>query len=279
MSYENWPRKQELISGQEYIGNQLVAKEIAKKGYESIIKEYVYIDTIHVEKTLKLIPNAWDLFHGVGIDLGGGVGCISSTIAKKNNVEKIFCVELVEEAVRLCQPIVKKNILGNKSNKVISVVGDFDFLKIKDNSIDFAISWDSMHHSSDPIKTFKECKRILKKNGIFVIVDRAHNNSTSNSEIERILNIKYDEEFLRKNYRPKNTVLTRKENGEHEYRFIEWEKFFMDAGFKLEKCIIIKTNSEENKMMKNDDHIEEIFVDYDLGAFGNRKVAFLLKKE
>ena len=113
MSYEKWPRNESMISGQEYIGNQLVAKETAKKGYESIIKEYVYIDTFHVEKTLKIIPNAWDSFHGTGIDLGGGVGCISSTIGRKNDVEKIFCVELVEEAVRLCQPIVKKNILKN----------------------------------------------------------------------------------------------------------------------------------------------------------------------
>ena len=61
------------------------------------------------------------------------------------------------------------------------------------------------------VKTLKECKRVLKKNGIFIIVDRAHNNSTPDSEIERMLNIVYDENFLTKFYRPKGTILTRKE--------------------------------------------------------------------
>ena len=39
----------------------------------------------------------------------------------------------------------------------------------------------------------------------------------------------------------------------------------------------IKTSTDENKKLKNDDSIPEIFVDYELGAFGNRKVIFVLK--
>lgn len=224
-----------------------------------------------------MIPKANELIHGVGIDLGGGVGCISSTLAKNENIEKIYCVEISEATVKLCHPIVKKKILENNTSKVQSVIGDFDQLELPDNSIDFAVSWDSMHHSLDPVKTFQECKRVLKPNGIFVIVDRAHNNSTSDSEIERMLNIQYDENFLKKNYRPDNLILTRKENGEHEYRFFEWKSFFNESGFELIQSSVIKTISDENKKLHNDDNIEEIFVDYDLGAFGNRKVAFVLR--
>ena len=32
-------------------------------------------------------------------------------ISKTKNVEKIYCIELVEEAVTMCQPIVKHEIL------------------------------------------------------------------------------------------------------------------------------------------------------------------------
>ena len=46
------------------------------------------------------------------LDLGGGVGCISSTVAQNETIQKIFCIELVEDVVKLCQPIVKENILG-----------------------------------------------------------------------------------------------------------------------------------------------------------------------
>ena len=277
MSHKIWKRPENLISGQEYAGNQLVAKLASEKGFSAIIDEYVYIHPENVENTFDIIPNSSEHIHGIGIDLGGGVGCISSTLAKRKNVKKIYCIELVEEAVTMCQPIVKREILKENDNKVISVVGDFDDLNLENNSIDFAVSWDSMHHSMNLIKTLKECKRVLKKNGIFIIVDRAHNNSTPNSEIERMLNIVYDENFLTKFYRPKGTILTRKENGEHEHRFFEWDNFFEGSGFKLIDSVVIKTESDENRKLKNDNNVNEIFVNYNLGAFGNRKVAFVLR--
>ena len=277
MDYQIWKRNPNLISGQEYITNQLVAKEASSKGFSAIIDEYVYINSENVENTFNIIPKSSELIHGTGIDLGGGIGCISSTLAKRNAVDKIYCVELVEDAVKLCHTIVKQEILKEEKHKVISVIGDYDNLELEDNSIDFAVSWDSMHHSIDPIKTFKECKRVLKKNGLFIIVDRAHNNSTPDSEIERMLNITYDQEFLAKNYRPKDTILTRRQNGEHEYRFFEWKKFFKESGFDLIDSVVIKTESDENRKLRNDNNIKEIFVNYNLGAFGNRKVAFVLR--
>ena len=277
MDYQIWKRNPNLVSGQEYVTNQLVAREASAKGFGAIIDEYVYINSENVDSTFNIIPKSSGLIHGVGIDLGGGVGCISSTLARRDSVDKIYCVELVEDAVKLCHKIVKQEILKNEEHKVVSVVGDYDNLELEDNSIDFAVSWDSMHHSIDPVKTFKECKRVLKKNGAFIIVDRAHNNSIPDSEIERMLNITYDEKFLTKYYRPKDTILTRRQNGEHEYRFFEWKKFFEESGFDLLDSVIIKTESDENRKLKNDNNLKEIFVDYELGAFGNRKVAFVLR--
>ena len=277
MTYVTWFREESLISGQEYLGNQLIAQNASSKGYNAIINEYVYIDTHHVSDILKKIPDISNMMKGVGIDLGGGVGCISSTVAQNETIQKIFCIELVEDVVKLCQPIVKENILGKNSDKVTSVVGSFDNLELEDNSIDFAISWDAMHHSSNLYKTLLECKRVLKDDSVFVIVDRGHNDSTPDSEIERMLDIIYDKEFLIKNYRSEDTILTRWENGEHEYRFSEWKNYFKKTGFDVLSSTIIKTSTDENKKLKNDVGIPEIFVDYELGAFGNRKVVFVLK--
>ena len=118
---------------------------------------------------------------------------------------------------------VKREILKEKEDKVISVVGDFDNLELSDNLVDFAVSWDSMHHSTDPIKTLQECKRVLRKNGILIIVDRGHNNSTPDSEIQRMLNIRYDEEFLIKNHRPRNMILTREKMENMNIDFLNGE--------------------------------------------------------
>jgi len=199
-------------------------------------------------------------------------------LALKKEVKKIYSVEVVENVVKLCQPIVIKKILKQNKNKVISVIGDFDNLELKDNSVDFAVSWFSMHHSNDPVKTFKEAGRVLKKGGKFIFIDKIHNNSTPDSEIERMLNIIYSREFLKNNFRPVDKILTRRENGEHEYRFFEWEKFIRMTGFKLITQVVIKTDNEENRQIKNDNNLCEIFINYAIGGFGNRAVGFVLLK-
>jgi ubiquinone/menaquinone biosynthesis C-methylase UbiE len=273
-----WKRNPALLIGQEYLGNQLLARNIAEKGYEAILQEYVYIKPAFVAESFKYIPMAWESMHGVGIDLGGGVGCISSTVALKPEINSIYCVELSEDVVRKCQPIVIQTILGDSCNKVTSVIGDFDQLEIADNSMDFALTWHSMHHSVNPVDTLRECFRVLKKKSRFIMVERAHNNSTPQSEIDRMLGITYSKEFLRNNYRPENQVLTRRENGEHEYRFEEWVQYLTSAGFKIISGVVIKTNTAENKSIINDHGLKEILVDHAIGCFGNRKVGFLLEK-
>ena len=115
MDYQIWKRNPNLISGQEYVTNQLVAREASTKGFDAIIDEYVYINSENVNSTFNIIPKLSELIHGIGIDLGGGVGCISSTLAKRDSVDKIYCVELVEDAVKLCHNIVKQKILKNEN--------------------------------------------------------------------------------------------------------------------------------------------------------------------
>jgi len=267
------------IDNQEYIGNDLLAQKLSKKGYNALIRDYVYISPENVKKTFLHIPFAWESFKGQGIDLGSGVGCISSTVARKPDVKKIYSVELVESVVTLCQPIVINKILKTEERKkVVSVIGDFDNLQIKDSQLDFAVSWFSMHHSVNPVVTFKEALRVLKQGGRFIFVDKIHNNDTPDTEIERMLNIIYSEDFLKNNFRPPGIRLTRRENGEHEYRFFEWEKFIKKSGFKIITEIIVKTDNEENCRIKNDNKLDEVFVDYDVGGFGNRAIGFVLEK-
>ena len=55
----------------------------------------------------------------------------------------------------------------------------------------------------------------------------------TDTEIEIMLNIQYDESFLEKSYRSKDTVLLQKDDGEHEHRFFEWENLFINSGLSL----------------------------------------------
>ena len=90
------------------------------------------------------------------------------------------------------------------------------------------------------------------------------------------VNIQYSKEFLEANYLPVEKVLTRAENGEHEYRYSEWNQFFKDSKFSVIQSLIIVENNKLHKV-KNDAGLDEILVDYELGGFERQKVIYLLK--
>jgi len=276
-SYLIWKKIQDPTNANEFLVGRTLARELHQKNFKDIAIQYIFIKPKDAERVFKIIPSSWESIKGVGIDLGGGIGCMSSLVAKKDEVEKVYCVEYTEDLVKLCQPVMKRAILGERADKVISVVGDFDNLELADNSLDFAISWDSIHHSHDPVKTLKECRRVLKSGRRLIMVDRAHNNSTPDSEIDRMHNIVYDKDYLRRNYLDENMIMTRIENGEHEWRFNEWENFFQQSGLKLLEMVILKTDTKENRELKNDRNLEEIFLPFKIGGFGHRKIGFVLE--
>ncbi len=275
MAILNWYIDNALTEGQDYRGNQLLAKNISSKGYHEIIAEYVYVTPTDIQKILCAVPGAWEAFHGKGIDLGGGVACISSTIARKPSVESIICVEVTEEVVKLCQPIVIREILGHDQHKVIPCIGDFNQLQLESDSLDFAVAWGSLHHSYQLVDTLVECKRVLKPEGLLVVIERAHDNSTPEAEINRMLNIEYDEAFLTRTYRDSEMILTRRDNGEHEYRYVEWADAFHKSGFQIQSARVITARSPE-LTEPNDAGIPEVYIDSPLGGFLSSKIGYVL---
>ena len=229
-----------------------------------------------IETIFLQIPGAWEAFNGQGIDLGGGVACISSTIATKPNVQSIYCVEISEDVVTFCHPIVTKTVLQDERTKVISVIGDFNHLQVESDSMDFAVAWSSLHHSYQLDETLTECRRVLKPNGHLVVVERAHNNSTSKSEIERMLNIRYDKAFLRKTYRNPSMTLTRRDNGEHEYRYCEWSAAFENAGFLISSAVVIRNSTTSPNPAFNDANLLEVSIEAMMGGHTSSKVGYLL---
>ena len=172
MKILRWKVKNNILKSGDYKLNNHIASKISKKGYRSIIKYYTDITPQNIQKILKKNKKFWSGFEGVGVDLGGGVGCVSSVVAKKKSNKKVYCVEVVKNAVLKCQPQVIKNILKKKSNKVVSVIGDFDNINLPDSSVDFCFAWQALHHSNNVIKTLKEAKRITRNNGKILIIDR-----------------------------------------------------------------------------------------------------------
>ena len=92
-----------------------------------------------------------------------------------------------------------------------------------------------------------------------------------------MLSIVYDKEYLRKNYLDENMTLTRRDNGEHEWRYQEWDHYIAESGFNLLERVAIKTDTDDNRALKNDVGDVEIFVPFNIGGFRHRKVGFVLE--
>lgn len=232
-----WPVPLELqfSAAVEYRNN--FAQELAKRSVPEITQLYVYMSVFEMDRMVTLASRYLlsEPLRGIGVELGAGCGLLASVIAKRKTVERVFAVEICEQMASLVIPKVASSVLGKDANKVISVLGSFDDLRLAENSVDFAVEIDSLHHSDNLNTTLSECARVLKPGGWLLCFDRCHPNSVTDDEVERLLSQVYSREFLLANNYPPDITLTRRENGEHEYRLFEWQAAFEAAGFQFIK--------------------------------------------
>jgi ubiquinone/menaquinone biosynthesis C-methylase UbiE len=203
----------------------------AESREKAIYNEHIYIEK---DELLEIIDESLRSFNfipeGIGVELGAGCAAISVELALNNpKIEKIYAVEIVPEIVEIAQ----KNLIQihRLSNKIIPVVGSFDQIEVSDNSIDFAVEFDSFHHSFDLQKTISESYRVLKQGGRLLIIDRSHWNASKKRRIELEEQV-YSEKFLVDRGWDKSKKITRSDNGEHEYLLSEYLSAIKNAGFR-----------------------------------------------
>lgn len=237
-----------------------------------LILRYTYITPKQIQIVLDRDPLIRSVLRGHGIDIGGGIGCVSSALSQFAEIQSIICLDISFMAVTVGQRRVFDWDPNAIPEKVVSVVGNFDYLDLPDSSLDFAIAWDSLHHSDSLERTLMELFRVLKSGGHVLIVDRAHSNKKTVADLEKLLDIEYSEEFKATNFIDTNQTITRRDNGEHEYRLIDWEECSMRSGFKVNTLLCI--GPEKSKL--ND--LENLFVPFSLGGFDKARVVMVLSK-
>ena len=67
-----------------------------------------------------------------------------------------------------------------------------------------------------------------------------------------MLNIQYSKAWLRENYLPQDKTFTRKDNGEHEYRFRDWENYFFRSKFKIVDSFVLREKGSGKDYFEND---------------------------
>jgi len=108
-------------------------------------------------KGLKIIEHYTKNKKGKMLDIGTAGGSFLH-VAKNNDWEVYGC----EPNKWMCN-------WGKKNYKINIKPGDVFMQKYKDNFFDVVTLWDVLEHTPDPLKTLKECNRILKPNGLLIV--------------------------------------------------------------------------------------------------------------
>jgi SAM-dependent methyltransferase len=187
------------------------------------------LDLIEDLKLLNIIPD----IHGCGVEFGAGLAILSCGIVKNFvAIDQIFAIEGCKAYAVHGINLISNRILKKEAEKIIPCFGSFEEIPIKDNSIDFVIQIESLHHAENLIEPVREGFRLLKEGGYFLSIDRSWIDSVDDSTLENMLNHRYDKSWLLNKGFSDAKIMTRRDNGEHEYRDCEWKETFLAAGFK-----------------------------------------------
>ena len=233
--YLKWKIPEELLNNPAVEYRNRFAAALSRLSADEIVESYVYMSCDAMQRLVsKACSTVRFQPRGTGLDLGAGCGLLASTVARSADVDAVYALEICEGMVELVMPKVANRVLRSQAHKMRAVWGSFDEIQLPAGSLDFIVEIDSLHHSDNLELTLRECARVLRRGGQMLCFDRCHSDSLSDEEVELMLSQVYSESFLRNNHYPPGIRLTRRENGEHEYRLREWKGAFASAGLKLQ---------------------------------------------
>lgn len=121
-------------------------------------------------KSIAILRNKYNYeLNGIGVDLAAGNLWAAPYLIKSGLVKKLYCIEFSRYRLLKLGPKVLEHYKVPK-NKVILVLGNFYNLKFEQNSIDFILLSQAFHHADRPQALLAEIHRVLKPNGIVIII-------------------------------------------------------------------------------------------------------------
>jgi len=238
MEILHWPVDEKLKKEAEENYRTAFALKLKNETPLDIIRKLSF-DGIAPNITIEIIENLFNSIEkkflrkklsGVGVDAGAGPLTFAAILAKKPDVCRVYGVEICQPIIEVLASKVSDFILGDKTNKVIGVVGDFNEIKLPDESVDFIFDYVSFHHSDNLESTMKECKRILKRGGFVLCFDRGRPDFYTQEDLNELLDVEYPE-AERDFFGWPRGKFTRRMNGEKEYRLKDWKNAFLNVGF------------------------------------------------
>ena len=185
----HWLEKKELqdIEFSNYWNDE--EKETSKEWYildGNFQKMEDYLDRSNLIKGLEnslYLMNKFnfDINNKIGLNLAAGNLWLESKLFEYYTPKKIYSVEMSEHRLLKIGPKVLEHYKV-PSDKIELCLGSFYDIKLSDNSIDFIVLSQALHHASEPLKLLSEVNRVLKDDGFIILMGESEVTDTTRSE-------------------------------------------------------------------------------------------------
>ena len=202
-----------------------------QKYYQRVCVDCNYLDAV---KTLN-----WDDYlkeNCIILDMGSGGGWLSAFLSLFPSVKKIYALDSSKFFLHNMMPMILKKMRANQK-KITPIEGLFTPILLKSNSLDIVVASSSLHHADNLEQALKEIRRVLKKDGLLVVL-----NETPGSAIRHFLrvlkaSIMIFKHLLFKNYKSISPTISScsylydPNLGDKAYPLWYWKKAFQESGF------------------------------------------------
>lgn len=98
-------------------------------------------------------------------DLGAGEGLLAHLLARR--AKKVYCVDNSPRMVEVGSQLLQQHGIANVEYKL----GDIEDVPLPDQCVDLAFLSQALHHAAHPQKAIREAVRILRPEGLLLILD------------------------------------------------------------------------------------------------------------
>jgi len=239
MQTVSWPIPAELEKTARENYRTAYALRLKSRSAVDIVRELTFdgasphIEVSDIENLLSFVERHFlnRPFSGTGIEVGAGPLVFSALLARRSSVDCMYGVEICRPIIEQLFPVVASGIAYSDAKKLVGAIGSFDDMRLDDASIDFVFDFFSLHHSDDISVTFKEIARVLRPGGFLLMLDKARPDSYTDGDLDELMDAPCGPELYRRFGFDPARALTRRQNGEREYRRYDWHQACLGAGF------------------------------------------------
>ena len=174
---EHWISESELkdIAYANYWNDEEIEK---RKSNHILDSEFAYFEETllkgglpyDLKKCIDYLKNYQNRrLEGIGMDLAAGYLWAAHYLFKLGNIDQLLCVEYSQHRLFQVGPKLLE-YYQIPIDKITLIFGSFYNLHVEDNSLDFVLLSQALHHADNPLALLKEVYRVLKPNGILIII-------------------------------------------------------------------------------------------------------------